>query len=143
MEMSDWSSHTLTIRTPLDDSTEPGTTPSPQITYVQPIIYVENHEYQPVSNAQVTIEGVTKYTDSFGEARFRVPTGIYDISIEKNNDIDYNTSLDLQKTKRYTITLPEDKWSIDDIDVPGIPGFELLNLIAALGTAFILLRRRR
>ena len=75
--------------------------------------------------ASVTFEGETKTTDAYGQVTFTAPT--------------------VSEKADYTATVAyEDHTATSTITVsPGTPGFELLTLIAAIGVAFILLRRRR
>jgi hypothetical protein len=81
-----------------------------------------------LAGATVTFEGTTVTSDGEGKATFKAP--------------------DTKGT--YTVTASHDDYSADatlNIAVKkatgGTPGFEILTLIAAIGVAFILLRRRR
>jgi hypothetical protein len=57
------------------------------------------------------------------------------------------TAPDVDKETEYTITASFEDYQDGTLTITikpgGIPGFELITLIAALGVAFILLRRRR
>lgn len=75
---------------------------------------------------QVTFNGVTKTTSGNGVVKFTAPTepGTYQITATKDGYISADTGEVV-------------------IAAGGIPGFEILTLIAAIGVAFILLRRRQ
>ena len=78
-----------------------------------------------LAGATVTFEGETVTSDENGKATFTAPSAKGD----------------------YTITATYEKYQdgvlVITIVEGGIPGFELITLIAAIGVAFILLRRRR
>ncbi|MCJ2534303.1 MAG: hypothetical protein LN364_03600, partial [Candidatus Thermoplasmatota archaeon] len=79
-----------------------------------------------IVGATVTFDGKTYTTGVNGIAKLTAPDdkGAYPIEVAFVN---YVTATDIVTVKA----------------APGIPGFELLTLIAALGVAFILFRRRR
>ncbi len=78
----------------------------------------------PAVGATVTFNDKTETTDANGEVTFTAP------AVEKNTD--------------YTATVEyDDKTTAATVTITPTPGFELLTLIAAIGVAFILLRRRR
>jgi hypothetical protein len=81
---------------------------------------------KPIVGATVTFEGKTYTSDNTGSAKITAPStpGSYPV----------------------TATFPGYESISDTVTVlegGGIPGFELLTLIAAIGVAFLLLRRRR
>jgi len=78
-----------------------------------------------LAGASVTFEGTTKTSDNNGKVTFTAPS----------DDGDYVITATYESYKDGTLTIK--------IVPGGIPGFELLTLIAAIGVAFILLRRRR
>jgi len=81
-----------------------------------------------ISGAAVTLDGTTKYTTA-GTVTFTAP--------EVNKDTTYTITATLtgyKQSEPVTITVK---------NKAGVPGFELVTLIAALGIALILLRRRR
>jgi hypothetical protein len=79
-----------------------------------------------IIGATVTLDGTTYTSGANGIATLTAPStaGTYTITASKTNFV---------TSDPVTITVEE----------KGIPGFELLALIAAIGVAFILLRRRR
>jgi len=79
----------------------------------------------PLAGAECTFEGTTKISDGDGKVTFTLPSaeGTFTVSASYGN----------YKTGTYEVT----------VKAGGIPGFELVSLIAAIGLAFILLRRRR
>lgn len=81
---------------------------------------------QPLAGATVEFDGVTRTSGGDGKATFTAPTeeGTYTIS----------ASFEGYTPATITITIDE---------AEGVPGFELLALIAALGVAFILFKRRK
>ena len=78
-----------------------------------------------LAGASVTLEGTTKTSDNNGKVTFTAPS----------DDGDYVITATYENYKEGTLTIT--------VIPGGIPGFELLTLIAAIGVAFILLRRRR
>jgi hypothetical protein len=80
-----------------------------------------------ISGATVTLNGVTKYTTA-GTATFTAP------EVDKDTTYTITATLTGYKQGSTTITIK---------NKAGVPGFELITLIAALGVALILLRRRR
>lgn len=78
-----------------------------------------------LAGASVTFEGTTKTSDNNGKVTFTAPS----------DDGDYVITASYEAYQDGTLTIK--------IVPGGIPGFELLTLIAAIGVAFILLRRRR
>jgi len=81
-----------------------------------------------ISGAAVTLDGTTKYTTA-GTVTFTAP--------EVDKDTTYTITATLtgyKQSEPVTITVK---------NKAGVPGFELVTLIAALGIALILLRRRR
>jgi len=81
-----------------------------------------------ISGAAVTLDGTTKYTTA-GTATFTAP--------EVDKDTTYTITATLtgyKQSEPVTITVK---------NKAGVPGFELVTLIAALGIALILLRRHR
>ncbi len=134
-ESNEWSSHTVKITTPIQ--TTPGSPPSQ--TDINVIIYVKNKNDFPVRNAQVTIDGITKTTDLFGETTYRVPEGIYDVTIQKN-EMNNQTSIRFDENKRYTFLLEE---AVGVQNIPKIPGFELsLFIMSCIGILLFLKKRR-
>ena len=79
----------------------------------------------PLAGATVTFEGTTFTSDGEGKATLTAPKtkGTYTVTATYEN----------YGSKTLSVTVEEG----------GIPGFELITLIAAIGVAFILLRRRR
>jgi len=79
----------------------------------------------PLAGAECTFEGTTKTSDGDGKVTFTLPSseGTFTVSASYSG----------YKTGTYEVT----------VKAGGIPGFELISLIAAIGVAFILLRRRR
>jgi hypothetical protein len=79
----------------------------------------------PLAGAVCTFEGTTKTSDGDGKVSFTLPSaeGTFTVSATYEN----------YETGTYEVTVVEG----------GIPGFELLTLIAAVGVAFVLLKRRR
>ena len=82
-----------------------------------------------LAGATVTFNGEEVITDGEGKATFTAP------SVSKNTEYTITATYDDPQyiDASYTIT----------VKPGGTPGFELLTLIAAIGVAFILLRRRR
>lgn len=80
----------------------------------------------PVIGATVEFNGKTYNTKAGGVAKLTAPT--------KKGDYTITASFGIFEDATTTIKVT---------DTGGIPGFELLTLVAALGVAFILLRRRR
>jgi hypothetical protein len=78
-----------------------------------------------LAGATVIFNEVTKTSDNNGKVTFTAPT--------EKGDYTITASYENYKTGELIVTIGEG----------GIPGFELLTLIAAIGVAFILLRRRR
>ncbi len=78
-----------------------------------------------LAGASVTFEGTTKTSDNNGKVTFTAPS----------DDGNYVITASYETYQDGTLTIK--------IVPGGIPGFELLTLIAAIGVAFILLRRRR
>lgn len=75
--------------------------------------------------ATITFNSQTETTDAYGQATFTAPT--------VDEDTEYTATITYDgKTATATVTVKA-----------GTPGFELLTLIAAIGVAFILLKRRR
>jgi len=80
-----------------------------------------------ISGAAVTLDGTTKYTTA-GTITFTAP------EVDKDTTYTITATLTGYKQGSTTITVK---------NKAGVPGFELVTLIAALGIALILLRRRR
>jgi len=80
-----------------------------------------------LAGATVTFNGKEVISDNNGKASFTAP--------DKKGDYEITATFDdpCYKDASYTVT----------IAAAGTPGFELLTLVAAIGVAFILLRRRR
>jgi hypothetical protein len=79
----------------------------------------------PLAGASVEFNGKTYTSGADGKLTIKAP--------DKAGDYTVSATYESYQTATYTITIKEG----------GVPGFELLTLIAALGVAFILLRRRR
>jgi len=82
----------------------------------------------PVVGATVEFNGKTTTTKAGGVASLTAPN--------KKGDYTITASFGTFEDATTTITVTE-------TTEPGVPGFEVLTLVAALGVAFILLRRRR
>jgi len=80
----------------------------------------------PLAGATATFNGKTYTSDATGKVTLTAPNNAGDYAIV--------ASYGNYKDGTFTITIKEGG---------GVPGFELLTLVAALGVAFILLRRRR
>jgi hypothetical protein len=80
----------------------------------------------PVIGATVTFEGKTYTTGAGGTVTITAPTteGSYPISATFTGFTAASSTVTVVKST-------------------GVPGFELLTLVAAIGVAFLLLRRRR
>jgi len=79
----------------------------------------------PLAGAECTFEGETKTSDGDGKVTFNLPSaeGTFTVSASYGG----------YETGTYEVT----------VKAGGIPGFELISLIAAIGIAFIIFRRRR
>ncbi|MEF8879626.1 MAG: hypothetical protein V5A64_04470, partial [Candidatus Thermoplasmatota archaeon] len=84
-----------------------------------------------VIGASVTFNGETKQTKSGGVATFKAPSEAKD----------YNITVTFGDLEPVSTTVTVEKKSEPTTD--DVPGFELLTLVAAIGVALILLRRRQ
>jgi hypothetical protein len=96
-------------------------------------VTVSKDDANPAVNALVMLQGDTTqyYTDGNGAVTITAPSssGAYTVTASFGSFLDGTV----------TVTV----LSKDDSDWCATPGFELLTLLAAIGVAFILLRRRR
>lgn len=93
-------------------------------------VTIANDEGAGVAGATVTFNGVTYYSGANGVTELTAP------------DVKQKTE-DFQITATFTGYTTATPVTITILQTPGVPGFELLTLIAAIGVAFLLLRRRR
>jgi hypothetical protein len=102
----------------------PNTPPAPGEEFTVSVIVAGS----PLAGATVEFNGETYTSNANGELTLTAPdsAGSHTISASYG---DYEDG---------TLTI-----TIEEGEEPGVPGFELLTLVAALGAAFILLRRRR
>jgi hypothetical protein len=100
----------------------PGTAPKAGETFTITLIA----KGMPLAGATITFNGKTVTSDGEGKATITAPStaGDYPLTASYGTYKDYET----------TITV---------LEGGGIPGFELVTLVIAIGIAFILLRRRR
>ena len=94
------------------------------------VVTIANDAGSGVTGAKVTINGVDYYSGVNGACELTAP----DVKEE---------SADYQITATFTGYTEATAVTIKIYKTPGIPGFELLTLVAAIGVAFLLLRRRR
>jgi len=101
------------------------TGPTGELTTGSPFTVTIIAKGSPLAGAECTFDGTTKTSDGDGKVTFTLPSaeGTFTVS----------ASYDGYETGTYEVT----------VKAGGIPGFELITLIAAIGVAFILLRRRR
>jgi hypothetical protein len=95
------------------------------------VVTIANDEGSGVTGAKVTFNGVDYYSGVNGACELTAP------DVKDPNGQTYEITATFQG---YTDATPI---SLLIKQTPGVPGFELLTLIAAIGVAFLLLRRRR
>jgi len=95
----------------------------------------------PVIGATITFNGNTYKTKAGGVATITAPTTTGDYTIEASFSGKNATPVTITVTAAANETDTPDE--PDDKDEKEEPGFELLTLVAAIGVAFILLKRRR
>jgi hypothetical protein len=93
-------------------------------------ITIANDEGAGVAGAAVAFNGNTYYSGANGITEITAP------------DVKTKTA-DFQISATFTGYTPATAVTITIDQTPGIPGFELLTLVAAIGVAFLLLRRRQ
>lgn len=81
----------------------------------------------PLAGATITFDGTTYTSDGEGKVTLTAP--------DVTKDTEYTITASFENYKDGTLTVT--------IKAGGVPGFELITLIVAIGVAFILLRRRR
>ena len=94
------------------------------------VVTIANDAGAGVTGAKVTFDGVDYYSGVNGACELTAP----DVKEEFQN---------FQITATFTGYTEATAVTIKILKTPGIPGFELLTLVAAIGVAFLLLRRRR
>jgi len=94
------------------------------------VVTIANDAGAGVTGAKVTIDGVDYLSGVNGACELTAP----DVKEEFQN---------FQITATFTGYTDATAVTIKILKTPGIPGFELLTLVAAIGVAFLLLRRRR
>ena len=94
-------------------------------------ITVANDDGAGVAGASVTFNGVTVMSGANGVTELTAP------DVKDKNGADY------QITATFTGYTDATPVTIHIAQTPGMPGFELLTLVAAIGVAFLLLRRRQ
>jgi hypothetical protein len=94
------------------------------------VVTIANDAGAGVTGAKVTFNGVDYYSGVNGACELTAP----DVKEESAN---------YQITATFTGYTEATPLTMTIYKTPGIPGFELLTLIAAIGVAFLLLRRRR
>jgi len=104
------------------------------ITYDLSITVVAAGQTQvPIAGALVDVDGTTDTTDTYGIARFNLQPGSKTIKVTKAGYSDATSTVQLDSSSQTaTITMTS----------KGIPGFELISLIVAVGVTLALLRRR-
>ena len=94
------------------------------------VVTIANDAGAGVTGAKVTFDGVDYYSGVNGACELTAP----DVKEEFQN---------FQITATFTGYTDAAAVTIKILKTPGIPGFELLTLVAAIGVAFLFLRRRR
>jgi hypothetical protein len=94
------------------------------------VVTIANDAGAGVTGAKVTINGIDYYSGVNGACELTAP----DVKEEFQN---------FQITATFTGYTDATAVTIKILKTPGVPGFELLTLVAAIGVAFLLLRRRR
>jgi len=94
------------------------------------VVTIANDAGAGVTGAKVTINGIDYYSGVNGACELTAP----DVKEESANYPITATFTGYTEATAVTITIYK---------TPGVPGFELLTLVAAIGVAFLLLRRRR
>lgn len=117
----------MVINVPLLVIIPPSTQPKGTQTFT---ITIANDEGAGVAGAAVTFNGKTYYSGANGLTQLTAP----DVK-QKTEDFQITASF-----TGYTTATPA---TITIAQTPGIPGFELLTLVVAIGVAFLLLRRRQ
>ena len=127
-------------------------TPPPP-TYNIAITILNSETYHGVSGAEVTIGDEMKHADGMGKVEFNLLEGTHAVIVDRY-DMERSTEI---------ITIPyhcpaitfyldpidtgdgdgEEPENGDEVPTPGIPGFEFMVVIVAIGIAFIYIRKRR
>jgi len=94
------------------------------------VVTIANDAGAGVTGAKVTFNGVDYYSGVNGACELTAP----DVKEESAN---------YQITATFTGYTEATALTMTIYKTPGVPGFELLTLVAAIGVAFLLLRRRR
>lgn len=130
---------------------EPPEEPPEEGFYIVTVEVFDDITNLPVENAKVTANNIDKFTNSNGVTAYTLEGGgkTYSISVIAsgyNSDLKTTTVYDVPKTVSFYLVQygngeapPEN----GEPEPPGIPGFEFMALIVAIGVAFILLKRKK
>ena len=130
---------------------EPPEEPPEEGFYIVTVEVFDDITNLPVENAKVTANNIDKFTNSNGITTYTLEGSgkTYSVSVIAsgyNSDLKTTTVYDVPKTISFYLVQygngeapPEN----GEPEPPGIPGFEFMALIVAMGVAFILLKRKK
>ena len=126
----EWSpNHAITI----NDLTPSPPTPSPPGTYTVNIYVKTADTGEPIEDVTVIMDSTTKTTDLNGYTNFAgVTKGSHSFSFEKEGYRSYSSDYTIVTNSNINIKLSPQ----------GIPGFEFLSILVALGVILIFMKRR-
>lgn len=82
------------------------------------IILVVDKNENPIENAKVTFNNLTKMTDKNGKTTFKISDGMYELKVQNENFVDYSDSVEVNNDMdNYLVNMR----SVEDIPKPKSP----------------------
>lgn len=121
----------------------------PPPTHNVAITVLNSETYHGVSGAEVTIDDEMKHTDGMGKVEFNLLEETYIVTMDRYDMVKSTEILTIPyhcpAITFYLDPLEDGNGNGDEVPPPadGMPGFEFMVLIAAIGIAFIYIRKKR